>query len=60
MEKCGINELPVFDRQALFDETGWEFRLPDKVHDINKGHLTCDIELFFTETDVRNLFNWDK
>ncbi len=23
-----------------------------------KGHLTVDIELFFTEQDVRNLFDW--
>jgi hypothetical protein len=30
------------------------------VIDINNGHLTTDIDLYFTREDVANLFDWDK
>jgi hypothetical protein len=33
--------------------------VPDKVISIN-GKLTLDIELFFNEKDVGDLFNWEK
>jgi hypothetical protein len=34
--------------------------LPPDVFDIHEGQLTVDTELFFSEEDVKNLFDWNK
>ena len=43
--------------QSLYYFNEWEFRLPDGVYNINGGHLTADIELFFSEDEMRQLFD---
>ena len=45
---CKIEAIPKYSVKELFDGSQWEFRLPEDVIDINDGHLTIDIDLYFT------------
>ncbi len=52
--------MPSYTPSDLYENDKWEFKLPEDTVDINDGHLSRDIELFFSQEDVVNLFDWRK
>ena len=57
-ELCKLDVIPPINVDELFADD-WVLKLPQGVFCIG-GRYTVDVELLFSEDDMRHLFDWEK